>query len=117
MGALVEDLGYNIVGVWGTFASIRDYKSELGNWTYYYKGENKALTCDLRPLFEVMSEYYDTNLLSNFFAPAFPANSRNCLWHLRKKQGDDAAQKRMFSALSMAPEPWTSHPDWRDLAG
>jgi hypothetical protein len=35
--------------------------------------------------FETVSEYFDTNILSNLMAPMFPAESRNCLWVLKLK--------------------------------
>jgi hypothetical protein len=64
----LETLNYNIVNVWGTFASIKDYKPLL---------TNGALQ-----MFEQLREYYDSNVLSIIFAPMFPANSRNAIWQL-----------------------------------
>lgn len=55
--------------VYGTFASQKDYKKYMFGWQLKY--------------FEEASEYYDTNLLSNFMAFMFPEHSRNCLWRLR----------------------------------
>jgi len=116
LGALFEDLGYKIEGVYGTFASISDYQSELSAVTTInkYTGEVIATT-DLWPVFESLRNYYDTNVLSVIFAPLFPAQSRNALWHLTRQTGDAAKQQRLFSALSSQPTPWCQHPDWRQL--
>ena len=64
---------FEILEVFGTFASISDYKHLLKE------------TPGLEELFEKMKAYYDSNALSIFFAPLFPAQSRNCLWKVRKK--------------------------------
>ena len=106
LGALFEDLGFNIDGIWGTFASQKDYKPVMEQ---RYPG--------ITAIFEKLSEYYDSTVMSTTFAPLFPMESRNCLWHLTKKQGDTAAQDRLFSALSQIPGPWTQHPSWRELNG
>lgn len=118
LGALIEDLGFDITGVYGTFASISDYKDELSAVTTYDLDSGKlTATTDLRPIFDSLRNYYDTNALSVIFAPLFPAKSRNALWHLTKKKGDSAAQTRMFPAIEQAPTPWSQHPNWRELAG
>jgi len=106
LGALFEDLGFHIQGVWGTFASQKDYKP-------YMEQEYPGITA----IFEKLSEYYDSTVISTTFAPLFPAYSRNACWHLTKKQGDNAKQERLFVALELAPTPWTSHPTWRQLNG
>jgi hypothetical protein len=116
LGALIEDLGYKINGVYGTFASISDYGTQLADVTVYDQGTGKILSVtDLRPVFAALRNYYDTNALSVIFAPLFPAQSRNCLWHLTKKQGDAAAQERLFSELSRTQTPWSQHPNWKEL--
>jgi hypothetical protein len=109
LGGLFEDLGFGISAVYGTFASISDYAEGLSNVVIGNR------STDLRDVFGALRNYYDTNVLAVIFAPLFPENSRNCLWHLVKKQGDAAKQERLFSALAQAPVPWTSHPDWRKL--
>lgn len=58
---------FTITKNYGTFASIKDYKYKLNEYS---------------KIFEKLSEYYDTNILSVMFAPLFPENSRNCLWKL-----------------------------------
>jgi len=62
---------FDIVQKFGTFASIRDYKPLL----------NKAQ----KEMFDALTKYYDSNLVSNIFAPLFPEQSRNTLWVLKQK--------------------------------
>jgi len=106
LGALFEDLGYDIVNYWGTFASQKDYRPVMEE---RYPGITK--------IFNDLSEYYDSTVISTTFAPLFPMESRNILWELTKKRGDDASQDRLFSALEQVPGPWTSHPTWKELNG
>lgn len=82
-GVAVQEYGYEelktllekhfeIEKVYGTFASVKDYKpflSESG-----------------RKMYDKLSEYYDSNLVSVIFAPLFPEKSRNCMWKLRLKK-------------------------------
>lgn len=67
-GAMIEYAGISVDNVYGTFASIRDYK-------YGMSKEQDVVFNQLR-------EYYDTNYLATIFAPLFPKHSRNCLWEL-----------------------------------
>ncbi len=113
LGGLIEDLGFKIEGVFGTFASISDYADELSAVTIV--DGPATTTTDIRAVFAALRNYYDTNALSVIFAPLFPAKSRNALWHLTKKKGDAARQTRLFSALNAAPTPWSQHPNWRQL--
>ncbi len=106
LGALFEDLGFKIDGFWGTFASQKDYKPVMEQ---RFPG--------ITDVFNKLSEYYDSTVISIIFAPLFPMESRNCLWHLTKKKGDAASQDRLFSALEQVPEPWTSSASWKDLNG
>jgi len=55
---------------YGTFASKKDVLEVM------YEGE--------RSLYEELSNYYDSNLLSVIFAPLHPEKSRNCVWVLKK---------------------------------
>ena len=105
MGALLEDLGYTITGMWGTFASIREYKEVIAK-EYGEVGEK---------MFQKLREYYDSNYLATIFAPLFPSHSRNCLWHCVKRTGLE--QLNLFSPLEIIQGSWSSHPDWRDLDG
>jgi len=63
---------FDIVEVYGTFASQKDYKPLLDGWKLEY--------------FNAVKGYFDTNILSNLMAPLFPEHSRNCLWKLKKKE-------------------------------
>jgi len=56
---------------YGTFASQRDYKPLM----------TEAQT----EMFNDLSKYYDSNLVSNIMAPLFPKQSRNCMWIMKKK--------------------------------
>lgn len=71
-GSMIEHAGLNIEGVWGTFASIKDYKS--------------ALTPPFNDIFNNLREYYDVNYLATIFAPLFPQYSRNCLWKVSSRE-------------------------------
>lgn len=66
---------FEIKKVFGTFASIKDYKHLLTGWKL--------------EMFNALKEYYDSNLLSNMMAPLFPSHSRNTLWVLKNKDEDD----------------------------
>ena len=118
LGSLLEDLGYKVEAVYGTFASISDYQDKLECVPSFDKVTGKKVAeTNLVPIFNALRDYYDTNVLSVIFAPLFPAQSRNCLWELTKKKGDSALQPRLFPALETCPTPWTSHKDWKELAG
>ena len=96
-GCLLERVGYEIEAVFGTFASISDYKAWVED---EYPG-----------LLEKLREYYDTNVLSNILAPLYPQCSRNCLWRCRKPTPG-------VSRAHYYPIPstqWSQHEDWRDL--
>ena len=59
-----------IEDVFGTFASQKDYKTHIVGTPY-------------EKIFNRLHQYYDSNILSVFFAPLFPQYSRNCLWRLK----------------------------------
>jgi hypothetical protein len=110
-GSLLEDLGFSVIDHFGTFASQREYRHLLSSFKY------GGVTTNLEPMFDRLREYYDSNTISNIFAPLFPANSRNVFWILKKKTGDAAAQMRLFPALTSALTPWCQHKDWFQLSG
>lgn len=56
----------------GTFASMKDYKN--------------LMLCHQHIMFDELSQYYDSNMMSIIFAPMFPKQARNCLWVMRRKQ-------------------------------
>ena len=66
--AVILASNFKVDNVWGTFASIKDYKSLLSEAGV--------------EIFDVLHEYYDSNVLATIFAPMFPRQSRNCLWQL-----------------------------------
>lgn len=69
---LLNDL-FITENVFGTFASVRDYKPLLKQGTWQLK------------MYEHLVRYYDSNLVSNIMAPFFPTQSRNCLWRLKPR--------------------------------
>ena len=103
LGALMEDLGFEVEEVYGTFASQKDYKHLIG-------------TTIPKDFFDKLTAYYDTTLVSNILAPVVGAeNSRNALWKLRKKQPEN--YQRRFEGLPSVEGPWTNNENWRELAG
>lgn len=68
--AMLEER-FEIIGQFGTFASIKDYKDHLT------PGELEV--------FEKLKGYYDSNLVSVIFAPLVPQHSRNVLWKCKLK--------------------------------
>lgn len=71
MKQLLEER-FEIITHYGTFASQKDYKDYMEDWQI--------------KMFNKLSEYYDTNLLSVIMAPFFPEYSRNVIWKLRLKK-------------------------------
>lgn len=63
---------FNIEAVFGTFASQIDLVDYL--------------TPRETELFEKLKDYYESNMLSVLFAPLYPAQSRNCIWRLSRKE-------------------------------
>lgn len=105
LGKMVCDAGFFISGHWGTFASIRDYESQLR-----VDGHG--------PLFDSLRAYYDTNVLATIFAPLYPHLSRNVLWRLRKKTEESVQTASFFETQSWEeiPRPWSQHPDYEDMS-
>lgn len=64
----LDDMGFSLIDVWGTFASIKDYKP--------------LMSAAKLEVFNALRSYYDSNVLSTIFAPLYPNASRNCLWML-----------------------------------
>jgi 2-polyprenyl-3-methyl-5-hydroxy-6-metoxy-1,4-benzoquinol methylase len=100
MSALLQDVGFVVKNVWGTFASIKDYEDALIR-EYGDAG---------RLMFNKLRDYYDTNILANIFAPLFPQYSRNALWELEKA---DKIRKPQLTAID---GQWTSSDKWEELA-
>ncbi len=81
-GVAVQEFGYDelknhiekyftIKTHFGTFASQSDYKPVMNEWQ--------------KNMFNELTKYYDSNLISNIMAPFFPKQSRNILWVLNNK--------------------------------
>jgi len=98
MGSLIEEAGFAIPEHYGTFASITDYKECL---IVEYGEVGLSIFNNLR-------NYYDSNVLAVIFAPLFPAQSRNCLWHCTKAGN---GYVRQFRQLSEIPKPWGNDPN------
>lgn len=102
LGWLIEDVGLEIRGRYGTFASQKDYKHKL---FADYPGAKQ--------IYEKLHSYYESNYLATIFAPLYPAEARNCLWELVLPTG----KARQFEgAEPPVAEPWTSSERWHDLA-
>jgi len=91
LGSIIENVGLEIKSVYGTFASIRDYKDAI-------------TACGLDGVFTALRGYYDTNYLATVFAPMFPSKSRNCLWTLTKAKN---GYQRQFKQLADIQKPWS----------
>jgi hypothetical protein len=105
LGAGFERHGFIVENVYGTFASIRDYEAAL-----------MSVSISWHDLFNQLREYYDTNFLSCIFAPLFPAQSRNCLWELRKDLGKSENQAlHKFPLIQNIQQPWSSSTKWEDM--
>lgn len=69
----VNAAGFRVKRVFGTFASIKDYKE--------YLEEDPVAT----EMFKRVREYYDSELTAVIMAPLVPAElARNCLWILER---------------------------------
>ena len=68
--ALLEER-FTIIGNWGTFASVRDYKD--------------LMTPEEKVMFDKLHAYYDANIISVLFAPLHPEASRNNIWEVKLK--------------------------------
>ena len=69
---IIERNGFEIINTFGTFASQKDYRQYMNEWQ--------------KEMFDGLTKYYDSNLVSNLMAPFFPEQSRNCLWTLKIKK-------------------------------
>lgn len=70
MKRLLLDAGFEISMKYGTFASKKDIYP--------------LLNVEQKNLYDQLSAYYDTNVMSIMFAPLFPEQGRNCLWICKK---------------------------------
>lgn len=104
-GAMLEQCGWAIEKVYGTFASIRDYQHLLD--------ADPGRGHVVRQIFDQLREYYDTNFLSCIFAPIFPAQSRNCLWECTPMKPEWYANK--FPVMRDCKQPWGSSAKWLEM--
>lgn len=95
MAAVLHDVGWEIIHHYGTFASQRDYQ-------HLFLPEQAVL-------YDMLAEYYDSNVLACIFAPMFPNSSRNVLWECVKT---DISEEQ---ALPGYAQPWSQHPEWEAL--
>ena len=100
LGTAFERHGFVVENVYGTFASIRDYEH--------------LLNPEQKKMFDNLRQYYDSNFLSCVFAPLFPAQSRNCLWELKKHPMPGKPNK--FPPINNIQQPWSSSAQWQDMA-
>ncbi len=68
----LEQIGFDILKTWGTFASQKDYKKLMQN-------------TPLESIYNRLHEYFDSDILSNIMAPLFPEQSRNVMWKCKIK--------------------------------
>ena len=99
LGWMLEEIGFHIVDVFGTFASQSDYVHKMD------PAHKEA--------FEDLKSYYDSNLLSCIFAPFYPEQSRNAMWALEK---GEPKRHRLFTAEQLAAcKPWGSSTNNADM--
>ena len=98
LGAVIEDCGFAIVGNWGTFASMRDYRD---HFIADFEGG--------REIWDGLCEYYDSNYLATVLAPLYPQYSRNNLWEIAPA---GPSYQRQFPQLDDVEQPWSSSGDW-----
>jgi hypothetical protein len=104
LGAVLEDVGFEIVENYGTFASIRDYRDRMF--------EERP---ELRSLWDGLTDYYDTHMLANIFAPLYPQYARNNIW-IVKPANEIFSPDRRFPPLESVTGPWSSSDRWMELA-
>jgi hypothetical protein len=104
LGTLIQDLGFGIEGVYGTFASQKDIEPDLA---IKYPGSLLSAYCELK-------KYYDSNVISTFLAPLFPEASRNALWVLTPDPKEEQALA-VFPKWEELETPWTSSDQWKEL--
>ncbi len=89
-GWVLEQCGFTIQNKYGTFASKAVVKP--------------AVDKDYPGIYEKLGEFYDSNIMSNIFAPLYPDKSRNVMWFC-KKTG-------VPSKLFLTPGSANQNPSW-----
>lgn len=87
--AILDQIGFRVDGVWGTFASQSEIKKPLFD------------AFGMKFAYEQLAEYYDSNLLSTLFAPLLPAYSRNCFWQLSRPAKPRAPTMSVANAIAI----------------
>jgi SAM-dependent methyltransferase len=95
LGAVLEAIGFKITGMWGTFASQKDYRD------VFIRDYNA------QALWDKLNEYYDSNYMATVFAPLYPERARNCLWQIRPYLPNET-KTILFENLGSVPLPWSS---------
>lgn len=90
LGAAFEHRGFTILGNWGTFASQSDLVPRLSDAE--------------RIVYDKLSEYYDSNVLSTTLAPLHPEGSRNNLWLLSNNPPRIEDHKFYDPGMPMPPD-------------
>lgn len=96
LGYLLEEIGFEILENYGTFASQRDYQQHMSP---------EVLT-----VFKELSKYYHHHYLATVLAPMYPEYARNNIWLLKKRD--------VFSPRKFPNKPegrWSSSEDWKEL--
>lgn len=101
LGTLIQELGFGIEGVYGTFASQRDIEPVIKESFF-------------NTIYQALKSYYDSNVLSNIFAPIYPEYSRNCLWVLTANPKEEQ-DWQVFPKWEDLEQPWTSSNLWEEL--
>jgi len=101
---LLITAGFCVERRYGTFASQSEYKGRLDH-ILDAQGANK--------IFDMLSEYYDSNVLSTIFAPLIPTLSRNVMWVVSKQPNYEA----LVHINHPQHQPWSSSDDWEQLFG
>jgi len=91
---------FEIIKVYGTFASMSDYKPLLNDWQ--------------QKMFDELCDYYDVNLVSNIMAPFFPEHSRNAHWVLKLKE-DKNIDEEVIDKETEEPSTEDNNEDIGDL--
>jgi hypothetical protein len=112
LGSIFEEEDFIVENVYGTFASIKDYEHLLVTRKQIEAHTDGSTPPGWKELFDSLRDYYDSNFLSCIFAPLFPAQSRNCMWVL-KKRGNDTHYG--FPGLDKCKTPWSSSEKWEQM--
>lgn len=83
---MTEKVGFVVEQRFGTFMDTRHLKPRGEGWKYLHD-QDPELGDAVTEVYKYLSQYYDRDALSCFFAPLFPDHARNNLWVCRKPGG------------------------------